>query len=132
MSYIGGQTHTVSNNHKLPLIPVPDRKLKLITCNRVEHFRFPGVRCDIWLCKKFAENNNEGVVNKVIKFTDKNYKPQASPLLQSPVERPCSSPICHNDTDSDSDSDSNDNSDSEDKNYGTENILLNCQWWQCG
>ena len=112
-NYIVGKTHITCNTYNYPLIPVPDRKLKCITCNCVEHFRCPDVRCNILLCKKCADKYNKGLLNKVIKIVDTNDYPQAIILLQSPVVIPCPYPICYNDNDSDSESDSKDNSDSE-------------------
>ena len=37
LHYIGGQTHITCQKHKMPLIPIADRKLKC-SCGRNEHF----------------------------------------------------------------------------------------------
>ena len=37
LRYIGGQTHMICHKHKVPLISIPDRKLKY-SCGRYEHF----------------------------------------------------------------------------------------------
>ena len=58
-------------------------------------------------------------MKKVSKITHRNDDSQASTFLQSIVASPCTSPICHIDTESDRNSDSNENSDSEDNNDGT-------------
>ena len=105
MRYNGGKSYIVFNTHELPLIIVPDRKLKCITCNHFEHFSRSGVRCDIFLYKKCAENYNEVVVKKVSKISDTNYDPKAITLLQITVVIPFPYPIHHNHTDSESESD---------------------------
>ena len=36
LQYIGGQSHMICHKHKIPLVPIPDRKIKYI-CGHFEH-----------------------------------------------------------------------------------------------
>ena len=44
LHYIGGQTHIICKNHRLPLIPVPDRIAKC-KCGKKEHIPCPHLDC---------------------------------------------------------------------------------------
>ena len=64
LCYIGGQTHIIFGKHKLPMIPVPDRKANYI-CGRNEHFRCPDLECSIFICDKCAANYDLSIINEV-------------------------------------------------------------------
>jgi hypothetical protein len=64
LRYIGGQTHIVCGKHKIPMIPVPDRKLKC-RCGRNEHLRCPDLDCSICICDKCADNFDINIINEV-------------------------------------------------------------------
>ena len=62
LHYIGGQTHIICHNHKLPLIPVPDRKAKC-SCDNLEHFRCPDLDCMVCICNKCAATLDKETIN---------------------------------------------------------------------
>ena len=64
MEYIGGQTHIICENHKLPLIPVPDRKTKF-QYGAKEHIQYPDLVCTICICKKCATEKNQNILIKI-------------------------------------------------------------------
>ena len=64
LRYIGGQTHIICGKHKLPMIPVPDRKAKC-RCGRIEHLRCPDLECSICICDKCADNHDSNIINEV-------------------------------------------------------------------
>ena len=62
--YIAGQTHTICGKHKLPTIPVLDRKENYI-CGRNKHLRCPDLECSICICDKCAANYDLSTINEV-------------------------------------------------------------------
>ena len=64
LKYIGGQTHILCAKHKMPMIPVPDRKAKC-KCGNKEYLRCPELKCVNCICQKCAEELDSTVVNEV-------------------------------------------------------------------
>ena len=64
LEYIGGQNHIICGKHKLPLIPVPDRKAKC-KCGKKESLRCPDLSCLNCICDTCAEKLDTDIINEI-------------------------------------------------------------------
>ena len=64
LRYVGGQTHMICHKHKLPLISIPDRKLKC-SCRRHEYFWCSDLNCVVCICNICASLLDIKVTNEM-------------------------------------------------------------------
>jgi hypothetical protein len=73
LHYIGGQTHIICKNHRLPLIPVPDR-IALCKCGKKENIRCPHLDCTAFICQVCISELDENEVYEIEEVLDEHYE----------------------------------------------------------
>ena len=117
LRYIGGQTHAICNQHRHPLIPVPDRIATCSKCERKEHYRCPKLGCKICLCNKCFDELNESNLNIIqAQESHEDYEKDDSDSESEPELVNDNTNILLRDFDSDSDDDSEDESNNHSNN----------------